>query len=542
MQMMDLPADNEGLTWIVSQDATQLLLIPGLQPASVAVAAAGDQQALAYLRFTARHHAAYPGICALSPLDRACREASDVKSRQGYKGFDTALAEEQPRVASVFRARQTHTLDQLVKAASTGQLAALQWMQAICPQTWSIRRCNLGLPAAKAGHLTILKHLWVKHLRSGTNPDDWGYDTMSALAAHLDCFKWLVSADVQEGSSLCWDSALASVAVHHGLAALQWCRSHAKLSKDVWGEPIVEKAARMGDQAMLEWLRAQDPPVPWSDWTCTAAAARGDISMLKWLRGQEPPCPWDSHVTAAAACKDLETLQWLRAQQPPCPWDSFTFAEAARAGKLEVLIWLRAQEPPCPWSSRSFEAAAYQPNADMLTWLHEAGCPPELCTFKLSKPATRGGHLAILQWLCDRGHVLTGDLYQHAAARGLSHVLRFLHRMKVSPPDSNSPLRGYSRFQAPMAMFLADIGAQLPEVTKQAVTRARRAHCAFHGLVRWWKQALTDPSRDAHLAFDSLADDRSGQMLLTRLSLLPSELICKIAVAAELQHDIFEAS
>ena len=78
MQMLDLPADGEGLSWIVEQDATQLLLIPGLQPASIAAAAAGDQQALAYLLFTAQHHAAYPGVCALTPLDEACLQASEL--------------------------------------------------------------------------------------------------------------------------------------------------------------------------------------------------------------------------------------------------------------------------------------------------------------------------------------------------------------------------------------------------------------------------------------------------------------------------------
>ena len=89
-----------------------------------------------------------------------------------------------------------------------------------------------------------------------------------------------------------------------------------------------------------------------------------------------------------------------------------------------------------------------------------------------------------------------------------------------------------------MAMFLADIGVQL-EVTSKEVMHVRRAHCAFHGLVRWCRRDLSDPSREAPLAFDSLAEDRAGQVLLTRLSLLPPELIRKIAIAAELQHDVF---
>ena len=265
-------------------------------------------------------------------------------------------------------------------------------------------------------------------------------------------------------------------------------------------------------------------------------------TCLQWLRSQDPPCPWGVDVTEAAASTDLKTLQWLRGQQPPCPWNMQTCAAAARAGKLEILVWLRAQDPPCPWSGTSFEAAAHQPNAEILTWLHEAGCPHTLRTNRMSISAACKGHLAVVQWLRDQGHVLTGDLYKYAAAHNHSHVLRFLHRMDVPPPRHHSELQGPDHFKLPMAMFLADIGVQLSKPTETAVTRARRAHCAFHGLVRWWRRALSDPSREAHLAFDSLAEDRSGQMLLTRLSLLSPELTHKIALAAELQHDIFQAS
>ena len=71
------------------------------------------------------------------------------------------------------------------------------------------------------------------------------------------------------------------------------------------------------------------------------------------------------------------------------------------------------------------------------------------------------------------------------------------------------------------------------------LNQARKAYCTFHGLLRWCRRAVSDPSKGAHLAFDSPPGDISGQILLVRLSLLPSELIRKIAVAAELQHDIF---
>ena len=53
---------------------------------------------------------------------------------------------------------------------------------------------------------------------------------------------------------------------------------------------ILVTAVQMGDQPMLEWLRAQSPPVPWHVNVCVGIAAkRGDISMLGWMRSQEPP-------------------------------------------------------------------------------------------------------------------------------------------------------------------------------------------------------------------------------------------------------------
>ena len=98
VQMLDLPADVEGLRWIVSQDPTRLLLIPGLLPASVAAAAAGDQQALAHLRSTAERHAADPHAYPLSPLDRVCIEASEIRTEEGYGEFYEALEKKRPRL------------------------------------------------------------------------------------------------------------------------------------------------------------------------------------------------------------------------------------------------------------------------------------------------------------------------------------------------------------------------------------------------------------------------------------------------------------
>ena len=74
--MAEVPADGEGLSWIVDWDSTKLLLIPGLQPACIAAAAAGDSKALDRVRFAAQRHTAESGACTLNPLDKACLAAS----------------------------------------------------------------------------------------------------------------------------------------------------------------------------------------------------------------------------------------------------------------------------------------------------------------------------------------------------------------------------------------------------------------------------------------------------------------------------------
>ena len=52
-------------------------------------------------------------------------------------------------------------------------------------------------------------------------------------------------------------------------------------------------SARTARLEVLQWLRAQNPPCPWSWWTCDAAAGSGHLEVLQWLRAEDPPCPWN---------------------------------------------------------------------------------------------------------------------------------------------------------------------------------------------------------------------------------------------------------
>ena len=228
------------------QDPACLLLIPDLQPISIAAAAAGDDQALAYLRLTAQQHADCPHACDLSSLDNVCLEASKINDQKANDDFLSALAQDSPKLFSIFDARQTYTSELLTRAASAGELAAIIWMRAVCPQTYNLRMLDLVITAAFGGHTHILKYLLPRPHPELPNP-------LAACAArHLDCLEWVLSPDAPGGPYPCTVRLLCYAAGLHGLPALQWACNQGHISDDVWSWELLRKAAQMGDQPMLE--------------------------------------------------------------------------------------------------------------------------------------------------------------------------------------------------------------------------------------------------------------------------------------------------
>ena len=73
-------------------------------------------------------------------------------------------------------------------------------------------------------------------------------------------------------------------------------------------------AAESGQLAVLQWLRAQDPPCPWDESACWEAASSGELAVLRWLRSQDPPCPWDQEECFIAA-EGGDVGDWIE-QQP----------------------------------------------------------------------------------------------------------------------------------------------------------------------------------------------------------------------------------
>lgn len=106
---------------------------------------------------------------------------------------------------------------------------------------------------------------------------------------------------------------------------------------------------------------------------------------------------------AKAGCVDM--LQWIRAQDPPCPWSQQTSNAAARAGHLHVLQWLLQQEPPCPVGGGACTAAAKHGHLEVLELLDSSNVlqPAMVYGAATCTSAVSGGQLTVLQWLSSRG-------------------------------------------------------------------------------------------------------------------------------------------
>ena len=567
MQELDLPHGSAGLGWIVAQGPLQLLLIPGLKPASIVAAAAGDQDALAYLRFAAQHFAALGSTQSLTEFDKLCIEASAIRDHPRF--FCYLQQHESREAANLYQAWRGTMETLLYRAVCGAHLDALKWLQALCH-----RFCGddvaLMRAAAQNGDLSILKYL-----RSGPNVAPWDSDVTEAAVSNIEALVWLI---LQEPKCPCRGDIVELVADIGNLDALMKLRAASRLPLDWWDEDVCIAAARSGNLAMLQWLRGLDPAVPWDSNLPEEAALRGDISMLRWARAQVPPVRWTETTSVAAARQgNIPLLDWLFTQDPPCFVGSSAVDAAAEHGHLDVLRWLeprlspvvftartacaaagqpdldmlqylRSKVPPCPWDESCTASAAAHGNLPMLQWIHaQQTCPMDK---SITLHAARRGDVPMLEWATrqDFAYLWDGQMYYEAACNGHPQTLRWLYRKGITAPrpvdvgihDLSYRRSHYSlhNVSTPILMYLGDIGAALPAVQHHQLMLARRTFCMFHGLLRWCRRAVSNPSLGIHQAFNELLPDASGQHLLVNLSLLPPELLTRIAVAAELQHDI----
>ena len=530
LQMLDLPEDDAGLAWIAARNPGTLLLVPNLQPASITAASLGDQQAQAYLRFRARDFAAHVNPLNFDAFLTFCQNISHASGQGTAQESD----EEDDGLLQLFQERAESTAELLLKAAAGGELAALKWALGLTLNSLTLNSGQVDWEdmmdaAARGGHLEVLQLL-----QRGPDPALWTDECTYLAVPHAACLKWLLA----EGCPVHPD-VLPGLAEEADLETMKWIKENFTLAPSLWNARVTTAAAARGDVSMMQWLRSLDPPVPWNVECIPAAIKNRHLPMVEWLRSQDPPCPWTAGACLAAAdAGDLQMLRWLRAQTPPCPWDFHVCSRLAKRGHLDMLRWARQADPPCPWTAQCTAAAASKGQLQILQWLRTQGCP---LNAHASHCAAWAGDLAIIQWLKAQHCPLSRSMYLQAAIKGHSHVLRWLHSNRVSVPPTPIELPAKSVLSTPNLMFLGDKRCPLAPELQDRLIVARRAFCTFHGLLRWSRRAVWDPSRRAHRAFDPLASGQ-GQSLLIRLSQLPPELINKIAVAAQLQHDLMESA
>jgi hypothetical protein len=141
----------------------------------------------------------------------------------------------------------------------------------------------------------------------------------------------------------------------------------------IWDKSYsLDNAASSGHLQVMQWLRSQNPPCPWSSFVWHCAAEAGHLHILKWLRIQDLPRQWnESTCTMETQSGDLHfILQWLRSQNPPYPWwCSKSCTAAAYHGHLHILQWLRSQNPPCPWNINECIKVVKPENSHIIEWL-----------------------------------------------------------------------------------------------------------------------------------------------------------------------------
>ncbi|KAK9818948.1 hypothetical protein WJX74_006169 [Apatococcus lobatus] len=185
--ILDLPEGSQGLSWIVGQGPSQLLLIPGLTAASIAAAAAGDTDAINYLRFAAQHFAVLGSTQNMTALDLVCIEACSLGDNDELTDF--LQQPERQHLKEICQARMIYTSRLLDEAVAEGRLDSLKWLQALC-QRFPSDDTELMEAAAQHGHLSILQYL-----RSGLNPAAWDDDVADSAIPHTDCLLWLLSQE-----------------------------------------------------------------------------------------------------------------------------------------------------------------------------------------------------------------------------------------------------------------------------------------------------------------------------------------------------------
>lgn len=427
----------------------------------------------------------------------------------------------------------SHELEERAcEAAFEGRIDVLTFLENFCQlnddRRWTpdVDHCRA---AAEGGAIASLE--W---LRDRTDLDAASICDAAAGADQLETLRWLQTSC--DPPCPCDEKTMRIAAAHGNLDIMKYLRSLEPACS--WSAAVCSAAVSFPE--CLKWLRQQG--CPW-DATCFNIAARhGQLSLLQWMLAQKTPCPMNSPsaMVAAAQGNHLEIMKCIRLHAPHAPWDKSCTRHAVQHGSLAMLRWLRQQSLPCPWDDSPDSCAlaasrhADSKSLELFKVMLQDRCPwrPE-CT-----PILAGkNNIATLQWLHDASYSISSRCPEHAACAGHTHLLGWLLSAGLQPGE---PPSTYHPWPRPALLLWGDHRLPLSHNLKWQLQLARATLCTLHGLVRWCRKRLATSSsisRSDEDFYPFNSHMSNGQRLLTHISRLPTEIIVKIAVAADLQHD-----
>lgn len=377
-----------------------------------------------------------------------------------------------------------------------------------------------------------------------------------AESGRLGPMLWLMKNEYKDWPKDAGTKLFISAVAANQVPMLTFLQGSSSLAivKDQLGDACTAAAAGGALQA-LQWLRAQDPPYPWSCDCSTAASANNQLEVLDWLLAEAPTCFWTESccVQAVQNCH-LEALMWLRSPEVdcPCPHNICAISCAAETRWVEGFCWLRKCQPPYPWTQNEavadIEMVVASGDREHLHALLQPTFPhAKRQLIHLCKIAAEFGQLEMLRWLLsgDNSSIKTpASVCQRAAKYDQPEVVQWLLAHRSRARLTKHPEVASDR----CFIMLARAGCPIPDFhsngrTCYALRRMFHLYYTLMGLVKYAKHKgkLDDDSADDVGPFDPEVTRRAGLPLvqhnaegckqfnsLWHMSNLPADLLSMI--------------
>ncbi|TYZ58061.1 hypothetical protein PybrP1_001292 [[Pythium] brassicae (nom. inval.)] len=301
----------------------------------------------------------------------------------------------------------------MATAAELGNLRLLQWLTTRHPRAvWLPQVMDA---AASTGQLAVLE--WLQSdPRSRFGPSGWAF-TLAAAGGHLESVRWLIERH-----------PTFHVVPFQVVEAAK--KGYAELTRYLFEQPRlglsakdgVKHAAAHGDLELVQWFVARSAE-SLDDSAIVDAASGGHLEVIQWLHAHLPHGYTGWAMPNAARGGHLDVLQWLFANRADSG-AGYAMNSAASAGQLHVVQWLHANGTEgC--TTAAMDGAAEGGHLETVKWLHENRS--EGCTPLAMDGAAANGHLAVLKWLhAVRGERCSDGAISSAAENGHLDVIKWL--------------------------------------------------------------------------------------------------------------------